>query len=119
ERKGDPGADPIHACAWQVKVIDMSRAEPSSAHIRPFVVAAFRREGGLFKTSCAESLGRRICSDFDLQVDDLLWVENFPDLPGKLFVAVFTPHYDDGERRYRVSWRPILKNERAAVAPWC
>jgi hypothetical protein len=118
ERKEDPGATPVHACAWRVKIIDLSSADPSHAHIRPHIVLALRKEGGIFKTSCAESLGKRVCADFDLRVEDLLWVETFPDLPGSLYVAVFTPRYHEAEMHYSVSWRPILENERSAVAPW-
>lgn len=119
ERKEDPGASPAHACSWQVKIVDFSSADPSHSHIRPYAVLAFRKEGGIFKTSCAESLGKRICKDFDLKVDDLLWIEAFPDLPDDLYVAVFTPRYLTSELNYTVGWRPILNNERAAVAPWC
>ena len=118
ERKEDPGSSPAHACSWQVKIVDFSSADPLHPHIRPYAVLAFRKESGIFKTSCAESLGKRICKDFDLKVDDLLWIEAFPDLPENLYVAVFTPRYHDAELNYTVGWRPILENERAAVAPW-
>lgn len=119
ERKEDPGMSPAHACAWRVKIIDWSSGDPQHSHIRPYAVLAFRQEGGIFKTSCAESLGKRVCRDFDLNVEDLLWVEAFPDLPGVLYVAVLKPRYHDTDIHYSVNWRPILENERAAVAPWC
>ncbi|BBO71714.1 hypothetical protein DSCA_56440 [Desulfosarcina alkanivorans] len=119
ERKGDPGANPAHACAWRLKIIDFSSGGARHAYIRPYAVLAFRKEGGIFKSSCAESLGNRICKDFGLNVDDILWVEAFPDLPGALYVAVFTPRYQEMMIDYTVSWRPILENEQAAVAPWC
>ena len=55
ERKEDPGKSPAHACAWRVKIIDFSSGDPRHPHIRPYAVLAFRKEGGIFKTSCAES----------------------------------------------------------------
>jgi hypothetical protein len=119
ERKEDPGKSPTHACAWRVKIINLSSGKAVFPHIRPYAVLAFRKEGGIFKTSCAESLGKRICRDFDLKVADLLWIEAFPDRPKALYVAVFTPRYHDFDMHYHVNWRPILENERAAVAPWC
>ncbi len=119
ERKEDPGAKPAHACSWRVKIIDFSSGDPSHPHIRPYAVLAFRKEGGIFKTSCAESLGNRICTDFDLTVDDVLWIEAFPDLPDALYVAVFKPRYLGEDIRYTVTWRSILENEQAAVSPWC
>ena len=117
-RKEDPGASPAYACGWQVRIIDFSSDAPTHRHIRPYAVLATRQPGGIFKTSCAESLGKRISRDFDLNVDNLLWVEAFPDFPDQLFVAVFTPVYGDADLSYTVSWRPILENERLAVAPW-
>ena len=119
ERKEDPGDSTAHASTWQVKIVDFSSGDPMHSHIRPYAVLAFRKEGGIFKTSCAESIGKRICRDFDLNVNDVLWVEAFTDLPGALFVAVFTPRYQETDIHYTVTWRPILKNEAAAVEPWC
>jgi hypothetical protein len=118
ERKEDSGLNSAHACTWRVKIIDFSSGDSKHAHIRPYAVLAFRMEGGIFKTSCAESMGKRICRDFDLKVDDILWVEAFADFPDALFVAVFTPRYQDADTQYTVTWRPILKNEQAAVEPW-
>ena len=117
-RKEDPGASPAHACAWRVKIIDFSSGDPSHPHIRPYAVVAVRKAGGIFKASCAESLGKRICSDFGMQVDDLMWIEAFPDIPDQLFVAVFTPRYQEAGLTYAITWRPILENERNAIAAW-
>jgi len=36
-----------------------------------------------------------------------------------LYVAVFTPRYQELNVNYTISWRLILENEYAAVAPWC
>jgi hypothetical protein len=119
ERKEDCGKKPARACAWHVKIIDFSSGDPMHPHIRPYAVLAFRMEGGIFKTSCAESMGKRICRDFDLNVNDVLWVEAFTGFPGALYVAVFTPRYEDTGSYYNVTWRPILKNEQDAVDPWC
>ena len=118
-RKDDPGANPAFACAWRVKVIDFASTDPAHPHIRPVAVIAIRKSGGIFKSSCAESLGKRIVGDFDLDVDALLWIETFPDFPGDFFVATFTPHYKANEVQYTISWRPILENEQVAISSWC
>jgi hypothetical protein len=117
-RKEDPGSSPAYACAWQVKIIDFSSGDPFHPHIRPYAVVAVRKAGGIFKTTCAESLGKRICHDFDIKVDDLLWIEAFPDMADQLFVAVFTPRYQDTDINYTIAWRPILENEQNAIGPW-
>ncbi len=117
-RKEDPGTPPAHACAWRVRVVDLGAADRTRRHIRPYAVLAQRSAGGIFKSSCAESLGRRVCRDFDLTVPSLLWVESFPDLPDDRYVAVFTPRHRGSVVDYSVSWRPILANEARAVAAW-
>jgi len=117
-RKEDPGSSPAYACAWQVKIIDFSSGDPSHPHIRRYAVLAVRNSGGIFKASCAESLGKRICSDFDINVDDLMWIEAFPDLPDQLFVAVFDPYYRDTDITYTITWRPILENEQNAISEY-
>lgn len=118
ERKDDPGSSPAYACAWRVKIIDFESGDPAHSHIRPHAVLAVRQTGGIFKASCAESLGKRICKDFNLAVSHLLWIESFPDLPDEFYVAVFSPRYQGNDIHYTITWRPILENERNAVAPW-
>ena len=119
ERDEDPGIKPVHACAWRVKVIDFSLSGASVyAYIRPYALLAVRKQGGIFKTSCAESLGKRICRDFNLRVDKVLWVEVFADLPKSLYVAVFTPRHKGEEVNYSISWRPIIENEQRAIDFW-
>jgi len=119
ERNDDPGASPAFACSWHVKLIDFSLSDSSvQKHIRPFALFASRKEGGIFKASFAESLGKRICKDLDIDVDNILWVEAFPDFPDDLFAAVFTPRYKGNSLSYRISWRPLLKNEYDAIASW-
>jgi hypothetical protein len=117
-RKEDPGSSPAYACSWQVKIIDFSSGDSSHPYIRRYAVLAVRKSGGIFKASCAESLGKRICSDFDINVDDLMWIEAFPDIPDRLFVAVFDPRYQDAEITYTITWRSILENEQNAISPY-
>ncbi len=72
---------------------------------------------GIFKTTCAESLGKRICRDFNLKIDEILWVEHYPDEPA-LYVAIFSPKsYYGTEIFYSVDWRPIMPNELDAIRP--
>ncbi len=117
-RKEDPGSSPAYACAWQVKIIDLSSGDPTHPHIRPYAVIAVRKAGGIFKASCAESMGKRVCRDFDIRIDDLMWIEAFPDMPDQFFVAVFSPRYQESDITYTITWRPILENERNAISAW-
>jgi len=105
------------ACAWRLRVFDFSKKYPDVQHLRPYAVVATQTGEGIFKTTCAESLGNRICRDFDLKVDEILWVENYPDEPA-LYVAIFSPKsYYGTEIFYDVDWRPIMPNELDAIRP--
>jgi len=105
------------ACAWRLRVFDFSKKYPDVQHLRPYAVVATQTGEGLFKTTCAESLGNRICRDFDLNVDETLWVEHYPDEPA-LYVAIFSPKFYYGtEIFYDVDWRPIMPNELNAIRP--
>jgi len=87
-------------------------------HLRPYVVVATQTGEGIFKTTCAESLGNRICRDFDLKIDNVLWIEHYPDEQA-LYVAIFKPKsYFGNEIIYTVNWRPVRPNELLAIQPF-
>lgn len=84
-------------------------------YLRPYTVVATQTGEGIFKTTCAESLGKRICRDFDLKIDSVLWIEHYPDEKA-LYVAMFKPEsYFGNEIIYTVDWRPIRPNELQAI----
>lgn len=118
QRKGDPGPGQKEhpACTWRVRIVDFTMSFPDVAHIKPKSVFVNRVGSGLFKASCAESLGKRVCRDFDLDVKDLLWIEEFKDAPGRYYAAVFKPKvYDGPDIMYTITWRSVMKNEMEAL----
>jgi len=106
------------AC-WRVRIIDLSMSQPEVTHLRPVVVVATQTGEGIFKTTCAESLGKKICRDFNLDVRNILWIEPLPGEADKICVAVFTPKFYFGhEKFYFIRWRPILPNELKMILPF-
>lgn len=106
------------ACSWRVRIIDFRLSQPEVRHIKDHAVLA-TQDAGIYKTNCAENMGMRICRDFGLDPQNIIWTENFPDAPEQLFVAHFTPRYSFGpEVFYHIHWRPILPNELAAIRPF-
>ena len=106
------------ACSWRLRLFDFSIGYPNVKHLRPYAVVATQTGEGIFKATCAESLGKRICRDFDLGTDDILWIEHYPDEPA-LYVAMFKPksHLGD-EVFYTIDWRPIRPNELQVIQPF-
>lgn len=104
------------AYCWDVCIIDFSLSEPQVQHIKPTAVVTSPSHMSVFKSTCAETLGKRICRDFKLDVNKVLWIETFPDTSEKEFVAIFTPKFYFGtDIFYDINWRPILENEREAI----
>jgi hypothetical protein len=106
------------ACSWRLRLFDFSISHPDVKHLRPYAIVATQTGEGFFKTTCAESLGKRICRDFDLEIDEITWIEHYPDEPA-LYVAIFKPKsYFGNEIFYAIDWRPIRPNELQVVQPF-
>ena len=107
------------AYAWRVRIINLSLGQPGVRHLKPFIVFTTPDGNGIFKTNCAESLGKRIFRDFNLNTAETLWLESIPGTPEKIYAAVFTPRFSYGpEAYYYIDWRPLRPNEFAAIKPF-
>jgi len=106
------------ACSWWLRIIDFSMDHPGVQYLKPYVIIATQTGEGIFRTTCAESLGKRVYRDFNLKIDETLWIEHYPDEPA-LYVATFKPKYYFGtEIFYNIDWRPIMPNELEAIKPF-
>ena len=120
QREEDVPKKPISqwAYSWRLRIIDFSLFQPEVKHLRPHVVVASQTGEGIFKTTCAESLGKRICRDFNLKINEILWVEHFPH-ESALYIAMFKPKsYIGPEIFYTIDWRFILPNELESIKPF-
>ncbi len=118
QRRDDPkrAFQKSPVCSWRVRIVDFSISLPDVAHIERFAVVVNRKDDGFFTVSCAESLGKRICRDFQLDVKDVLWIEAFPDAPDTMYAAIFTPRqYVGPDILYEIKWRPVMENEMESV----
>jgi hypothetical protein len=106
------------ACSWWLRIIDFSMGHSGVQYLKPYVIIATQTGEGIFKTTCAESLGKRIYRDFNLKINETLWIEHYPEEPA-LYVAVFKPKsYFGTEMFYHIDWRPIMPNEFEAIKPF-
>ena len=107
------------ASAWRVRIINLSLSHPNVHHLRPYIVVATQEKEGVFKGRCADSIGKRICRDFNLDVGQVLWIEAVPAIPAKMWVAEFFPKYALGrETYYTIRWRAIRANELDTIRPF-
>ena len=111
-------ADRNWACSWRLRLFDFNLSHPYVKHLKPYAIVATQTGGGIFKTTCAESLSKRICRDFNLEIEEILWVEHYPEEPA-LYVAMFKPKsYVGNEIFYAIDWRPIRPNELQVIQPF-
>ena len=103
---------------WRVRIIDFSKSLPDVKHLIPFGVVGIPGGTSLIKTSCAESIGRKISEDFELEVKKVLWIEYFPDEPKGLYVAALNEKYIENDVYFQIGWRPIRPNELSAIIPY-
>lgn len=102
--------------AWRVRIIDLAVSRPDVKFLRSKIVIAVCTGGKTLKTTCAESLGKRICRDFQLKAEEILWVEQLPEDPRRFYAAAFTSRPYMGPESYdSVAWRPVLDNEIDAI----
>ncbi len=105
-------------CSWRIRIIDFSLSSPKVNHLRPLAVVVTPERGSSEK-SCADSLGKVICRDFDLDINEVLWIEHFTDDPEHLHVANFKPRSHLGsEIFYEAEWRGVRPNELEVIKPF-
>ena len=108
-----------YACAWRIRIIDFSLSQPEFKHLRPYAVVAVQTGEPFFKVSCAESIGKNICKDFNLDPCRVLWIEFLKNKIDNCLVATFKQKSNFGpEIYYYVNWRPAAPNEIAAIRPF-
>jgi hypothetical protein len=105
--------------AWQVRIINLDLSLPTVKHIKPIIVAVKQTGSKPCLTSCAESIGKKISRDFNLDVSRVLWVEHFPNNLKQWYAAAFKPKSSFGpDINYYIQWRPIRPNEIDIIKPF-
>ena len=105
--------------AWQVRIINLDLSQPTVEHIRPMIVAVNQTGSKPCLTSCAESIGKKISRDFNLDISRVLWVEHFPNNLKQWYVAAFKPKFNFGtDINYHIQWRPIRPKEIDIIKPF-
>jgi hypothetical protein len=106
-------------CAWRVRIINLTETQPTVRHLKPTIVIANPIGSASGLTSCAEGVGKKISRDFDLDVDQVLWIEQTPSKSVKWHTAVFRPRNSFGrEVYYNIQWRPATPNEIDLIEPF-
>ena len=106
-------------CAWRIRVINLMMAQAKVRYLKPMIVVANQSGLATSLISCAESIGKKISRDFNLNVSEVLWIEHFPNNPKNWLVATFALKSGFGPgSNYYIRWRPIRPNEFEVIKPF-
>ena len=107
------------AFSCRLRIIDLAIDHPDICYLKPMAVIATETNRGPFRKTCAETMGKRIFREFNLDVEKTLWIESSPDDPERMIVGIFKPKtYSGHETYYSIGWRSILPNEFELIKPY-
>ncbi|MBU1568557.1 MAG: hypothetical protein KJ630_23385 [Proteobacteria bacterium] len=76
--------------AYDVKILDRSGREGKVQHLKPFICLYARTGEGQSISANPEKFAKRICSDFSLDIDRVLWVEDLLTENERYDIILFT-----------------------------
>lgn len=112
----DHGDHVLWLISCHLRIIDLSLSHPNLTFLKPKIVVATDVNEGPKRKICAETLGRQIYKEFQLDMNRTLWAEYDPFLPSRIMAAQLKPKYHDGnEIIYSINWRKLLPSERDII----
>lgn len=98
--------------SYRLRIVDLKDLMPDVLHIKPYVCILSDTGHGYSIKNTFEKFAIAVCRDFNLDVDKVLWIENFPGKDKAMCAAMVTPvGAVGGETLYSTTWRPVRPNE--------
>ena len=104
------------ASTYHLKIVDLGRQADGVFYLRPVIVTMHDTGQGASVVNCLPEMAKHICSEFDLDINRVLWVEETSDTEGTIQVACFEAAANvAGEALYRAHHRPATSSEVALI----
>lgn len=98
--------------AYDLTITNLSESSEGLTFIRPFLCVFTNTGKGYSVSANPEKFAKRICEDFSLQIDKVLWVERKEAGAEKFDIIVFTKKGQMGDTAfYSMQKRKPLANE--------
>lgn len=98
--------------SYRLTIIDRSGETPGVRRLKPVIILAAETKEGFLVKNRYEDLVRKVCKDFNLEMDKILWTSYNLNSHSEMEIAVFNPVTRIGkEILYTVGWRPVMPNE--------
>jgi len=106
--------------AYRLRIVDLAHDAPDVVYLKPFIVFFSDTGEGASVTNCLPDLAKKICEDFQLDLNRVAWIEDRPERAERFRVATFTPVARLGDDRfYQVAWRSPAPGERDLFNAHC
>jgi len=106
--------------AYRLRIVDISKDQAGVVYLKPVIVFFSDTGEGASVTNCLPDLAKKICEDFQLDLNRAVWIEDRPDREERFRVATFQPVARLGEDRfYQVAWRSLAPGEQDLIKTHC
>ncbi len=106
--------------AYDLKIVDLSKKNKGATYIRPYLCIYANTGYGHSISAHPEKFIKRICGDFSLKIEKVLWVEQITDLPRTFEIIVFKKRGRlSTEAFYRVEKRKPTVGELVVITKEC
>jgi hypothetical protein len=97
-------------------IFDFSSEKSGVIMLKPFVVLAADPKEGYSVEKRYQDLIKGVCTEFNLDIDKLLWVRYSRDSENEMKVAILKLLTGKGPYRvYDIKWRKLMPNERKMI----
>ncbi len=104
------------ASSYHLKIVDLGRREDGVVYLKPVIVKIHDTGRGASVVNCLPELAKRICSEFELDLNRVLWVEEVSDENSPVHVASFEPIANvAGDVLYKTAWRTATDQETELI----
>ena len=110
--------DPVawYPGSYDVKILDRSGTEGKVRYFKPYICLYARTGEGQSISANPEKFAKRICNDFSLDIDRVLWVEDLLTEQDRYDIVLFTRTGKMGKGFfYRTEKRKALKAETKII----
>ncbi len=104
------------ASSYHLKIVDLGRRADGVVYLKPVIVKIHDTGRGASVVNCLPDLAKRICAEFGLDLNRVLWVEEVPGGDRSIQVASFEPIANvAGDVLYKTTWRPATAQEAELI----
>lgn len=102
--------------SYHLKIFDVRNESSPVQHLKPYICIYAETGEGMSISANPEKFARRICIDFNLDIDKVMWVEELGESTGNFEVVVFSPKGKLGDiTLYSIAKRSPMDGELKSI----